>query len=86
MAEAVKAVEMVVVTAVETAAGMAAEARAAVARAAAMGAVEIVETAVGMAAEARAEAVNADVVPVVGKARVEREARLVAAARMSRSF
>jgi hypothetical protein len=56
----VKAVEMVVVTAVETAAGM--------------------------AAEARAEAVNADVVPVVGKARVEREARLVAAARMSRSF
>jgi hypothetical protein len=60
MAEAVKAVEMVVVTAVETA--------------------------VGMAAEARAEAVNVDVVPVVGKARVEREARLVAAARMSRSF
>ena len=60
MAEAVKAVEMVVVTAVETAAGM--------------------------AAEARAEAVNADVEPVVGKSRVEREARLGAAARMSRSF
>jgi len=48
--------------------------------------VTAVETAAGMAAEARAEAVNADVEPVVGKTRVEREARLVAAARMSRSF